>query len=124
MLYLLFAALLSLLLSCTTGAPDVPVCTELDMGRGWCTNSISDKEFYIDDKHPYEGKTWWELRPTFVMMPAASYVKFKAFIIKTCKQYGCNQKEVGSWDRRMNQMDQHLQEKGADVSVSPKTESP
>ena len=43
---------LSLLISCAS-TPDVPVCTEINPERGWCTNTISDVEFFIDEENPY-----------------------------------------------------------------------
>lgn len=118
-LSLSFAFLLSSLLSgCAIAPPDVPICTELDINRGWCTNTISGKEFYIDETHPWSPSgekkdlmTWWELRPTFVMVPYPSWVELKAFIIKICKQSGKCSGAVANWERTVEGMDTHLDQK-------------
>lgn len=110
-LLIALVTLSSLLLSCATMPPDVPVCVEVSPTRGWCTYTISDKEFYVDDENPlkiYDDQpalTWWELRPTFLLVPAPSYAKMKAYIIKTCKQNKCD-KHIGSWERRMERVEE------------------
>ena len=111
----ILAALLSFYLFGCASAPNVPVCTELSMTRGWCTNTISDEEFYIDDEHPHsftgdpkDAKTWWELRPYMVLLPTPSWVEVKSYIIKRCKQDGNCQDGVGNWERKINQMDEKL----------------
>ena len=87
------------------------------MSKGWCTYTVSDKEFYIDDDHPYDfndGKgpqTWWALRPTFVQVPAPTWAKVKEFIIKVCKQSGKCDKDVASWERKTQAIDKQLGEK-------------
>ena len=100
------ALLLSLIVSagCAT-APDVPVCVEITPSRGWCTYTISDKDFEISETKKHEGKTYWELRPTMLLVPASSWAKIKAFIIKTCKQHGNCDQAVSSWDRKLNSID-------------------
>lgn len=104
---------LSLLLSaCATVPPDVPICTELSMTRGFCTNTISDKSFFIDEEIKLEGKTWWELRPTMIQVPISSWVKIKAFIIKVCKEKGNCGDNISNWERRVFDLDQQIQLKG------------
>ena len=103
--------LLSLLLSaCAAMPPDTEVCIEINPVRGWCTMTISDKEFFIDEENPYDFKdgqgpvTWWQIRPLMLYVPSGSYAKMKAYIIKTCKQNKCD-KHIGSWNRRMERLE-------------------
>ena len=111
-LLIAFAALLSSLLSGCASAPDVPVCVELNPDRGFCTYTISDKDIYVDEQNPLEGKTWWNMRPEMVQVPPPSWAKIKAFIIKTCKQSNNCDSEVTSWDRRLDSIDEKLKAKG------------
>ncbi len=112
----LFAVAL-FLSSCAGSPPDVPLCVEISPTRGWCTNTVSNKEFEINDKNPYsfsEGQkpmTWWELRPTFVLVPAPSWAKIKAWIIKSCKGTKQCDKEIDSWERKIDSVDQKINEK-------------
>jgi hypothetical protein len=90
--------------------PDVPVCVEISPTRGWCTYTISDREFFIDDENPWniegeEPMTWWDLRPTLLLVPAPSYAKMKAYIVKTCKKDKCD-KFIGSWERRSKRLEE------------------
>lgn len=79
------------------------------MEKGWCTNTISDVEFYIDEARPHDfgdgkPKTWWELRPYMVMLPFPSWAELKAYLIKQCKRNNCDE-YIKSWERRVNKMD-------------------
>lgn len=105
--------LLSLLLEvgCATKPPDVPICTELSMTRGFCTNTISDKSFFIDEENKLDGKTWWELRPTMVQVPIPSWVEIKTFIIKVCKEKGNCGDNISNWERRVFQLDEQIKSK-------------
>lgn len=106
-LSILFASLLSSLISCTTHAPNVPVCVELSLDRGWCTNTVTAEEFYVDEQHPYKGKTWWDMRPNTVRLPSESWKELKVFIISVCKEHNiCS--EITSWDRTVNAIDNKL----------------
>lgn len=113
MLVLFFLSVLSL--SCAVKPPDVPACVELFPWQGWCRKTISDEEFYVDDEHPYKfdgktPKTWWEIRPTMIMLPPYSWGETKKFIILICKKNNqCS--EVTSWDRTVNRIDEKLGEK-------------
>jgi len=91
--------------------PDVPLCVEINPTRGFCTNTISDKDFYIDESHPVQllgddkPKTWWERRPFMVLVPVTSWKELKSYIIKQCKRTNCD-KYVQSWDRKINELEQ------------------
>lgn len=107
-----------LLSSCAHAPPDKPICIELDIARGWCTNTISGTEFYIDDAHPYsfsgEKKdlmTWWEMRPYMIYVPYSTWVEIKTFIIKICKSSGQCSGTVQSWDRTVERIDDRMEVK-------------
>lgn len=106
-----FALLLALILSGCASAPDVPVCVEINPARGYCVHTLSDKEYYVDDTNLLEGKTWWQHRPTMVQVPVTSWEKIKSFVIKSCRQSKACQKQVGSWERRVDAIDSEVQEK-------------
>lgn len=112
-----FTLLLPLLLSaCATNPPDAPVCVEITMDEGQCINIVSGKKFKIDEKEKFkdmEGvpRTWWELRPAMIQVPASSWAQIRAFIIKICKKNNQCQKEVSTWERSIQTIDAHLGEK-------------
>lgn len=101
-----FALATSLLAGCAT-VPDVPVCVEMSPVKGFCTNTVSDKDYEIDEQHPVKlpgdekAKTWWERRPYMLLIPATSWAELKAYIIKQCKRTDCDQ-YIKSWDRKLN----------------------
>lgn len=102
------AACLAILTSCAS-VPDVPVCVEIHPTRGFCTNTVSDKDYYIDETHPValgdeKAKTWWEMRPYMILVPTASWKEFKAYIIKQCKRTNCDQ-YIQSWERKISALD-------------------
>lgn len=105
--------LLSLLLEagCATKPPDVPICTELSMTRGFCTNTISDKSFFVDEENKLNGLSWWELRPTMVQVPITSWVEIKTFIIKVCKEKNNCGDQISNWERRVYDLDEQIQQK-------------
>lgn len=71
-------------LSSCAHVPDVPGCVELDPQRGYCVHTISATEFYIDEEHPFEGKTWPEVRAESVIAPASSWAAIKSYILRQC----------------------------------------
>jgi hypothetical protein len=77
----------SLLVSCAN-VPNVPVCFELDITRGYCINTLSQEGFYVDETNLLDGKTWFENRISMVMMPAKSWGELKSYILKNCKRTG------------------------------------
>ena len=108
---LLSLLLVLLLSSCSTLPPDVPVCVEFSPDHGRCVKIISGEKFDVDEKNLFEGKTWWEYRPAMIQMPASSWKEIKTFIIKMCKKYKTCQKEVTSWDRTIETLDENLDQK-------------
>lgn len=110
-LALLMGAFTLCALTSCAHVPDVLICTEISMSRGWCTKTISDEEFYVDDAHPYafDGKnkqTWWDARNLMIHVPVFSWVDIKTYIIQRCKTdpSGCNS-AVASWDRKIKDID-------------------
>lgn len=111
---MLLGTLLSLTVSCAS-TPNVPVCTELSVSKAFCTYTIEDKDFIIDDEHPYsftgnpkDAKTWWDMRPFMVMLPYQSWARLKSYIIKMCKQNGGCAENVGTWERKINKLDEKV----------------
>jgi hypothetical protein len=105
-LLILFVISLSLLLnlflsSCAT-VPDVPVCTKINLDKGWCTYTISEKEFYWDENHLYNGKTWWQATPTMIYLPLESWVKIKEYIIYECKKNSDCADNIGTWEGKIS----------------------
>jgi len=100
--------LLSLLISCGTTPPDIPLCTEITPDRGYCINTISSTEFEVNDTELLNGKTWWESRPLMIYMPTSSWVELKKFIIKICKKTKRCDKSISSWNRTVGIIDKKI----------------
>ena len=106
---MLFASLFVLLISsCGTTPPDTPFCTEINPSTGFCVNTISSKEFIVDDENLFEGKTWWEIRPFMILMPIESWTKIKAFIIKICKRSNKCSSSITNWERTVKIIDKNV----------------
>lgn len=69
--------------------------------------TVSDNDMVIDEQNKYDGKTWWELRPTMVYVPYPAWVKIKTTFIKVCKKklIQCDE-AISSWDRKINAVDE------------------
>lgn len=106
-----FALLSVSLISCATAPPDVPLCAEIHMSKGFCVHTISSKEFIVDDDHLFDGKTWWEMRPLMVHMPHSSWAQIKSYIIKQCKRTGQCDKAISSWERTIESVDKAVTQK-------------
>ena len=100
-----------ILASCATAPPDIPVCVEIHLAKGYCVNTISATEFTVDDKNKLDGLSWWDARPTMLMIPAKSWAKLKTYIITQCKRTGQCDKEISSWERTINSVDKALETK-------------
>jgi hypothetical protein len=101
----------SLLTSCATSPPDIPICVEITPSRGYCINTISSTEFEVNDHNLMNGVSWWHARPSMLMLPASSWAKLKVYIITQCKQTGACDKEVSNWERTVNAVDKTLENK-------------
>jgi hypothetical protein len=82
---------------------------ELDISKAFCTTPISGKDQIIDDTHLLEGKTYWDIRPTMILIPPSSYAAIKSFILKQCKRNPdmCD-KEIPAWDRATESVDKQI----------------
>ena len=91
--------------------PDKPICVETEIYEGHCTKIISGERFVINETNKYEDKTWFEHRPYMLLMPASTWTELKAYIVKACKRYGNCQKEISSWEKTVQIVDDQLKEK-------------
>lgn len=82
-LKILFALSLS---SCAHKIPDEPICLELNPDKGFCTYTITDKSYYV------ENEKWDALKADSLVMPIQSWANIKKFILKICADYGQCQK--------------------------------
>lgn len=103
-----FVALSLLQTSCATRPPDVPVCAEITPVRGSCVYTMSGRQVEINDRVTLGGKTWWEIRPAMLQMPASSWAAIKAWIIKTCKTTNQCGKAVTNWERTIEEVDANV----------------
>lgn len=99
------------LASCATPPPDKPLCVEMNINSGFCVKIMSGETFIVDEERKYEGKTWWDMRPAMIQMPASTWKELKAWIIKMCKKTNQCGEEVPSWDRTVNIIDSQLETK-------------
>ena len=83
---MLLASLSALILTSCASIPNGPACIELDEDKGWCTMTLSDQEFIVDQDHVYENKTWPELKATSIIVPASYWAKLKTALLKYCAQ--------------------------------------
>lgn len=96
-LLMLYVLLLILNASCAS-VPDTIICAEVSLSKGVCTYTVSQKTITIDDEHLYENQTWFDIRSKALTVPASSWAKLKAFMIKQCKVHKCDV-DISSWDR-------------------------
>lgn len=114
-LFAIWLALIASLLfstACAIKPPDTPVCFELSPTRGYCVNTISTQEFEVSDSKPFkdpttgEELTWWAMRPMMILLPVSSWVRIKAFILKVCHKYKCD--DIGQWETTVEKIDDAL----------------
>ncbi len=103
---IIFVFSLSLTLLSCAKVPDVPVCISLDDERGFCTYTISDKEFYVDNEdHLFEGKTWEQVKISSLIMPASSWAKIKAYILSQCKKHKDCKDDISKWEAKSSKLE-------------------
>lgn len=81
------------------------------MSRGYCINTISATEIEVNDYQKLDGQTWWQIRPTMLMLPASSWAKLKVYIITQCKRTGTCDREIASWSRTIEAVDKAMEER-------------
>lgn len=98
---------LSLLASCATTAPDVPVLTRLGPTQGYYVYTMSDKKGIVDDEHPLNGKTWHDYVIESIYVPVDSWKEIKVFILKMCKVHKCDGID---WKSKLDYIDASISE--------------
>ena len=92
---------ISLLVSCAN-LPDFVTCKELTPSSAKCIKVISEEKFDWNDDNLVNGKSYWEIRPTLLQIPADSYAELKAYLLKNCRRYqNCHElsKKIDALDR-------------------------
>lgn len=77
---------ISLLASACSSLPNFSACKELAPDRAKCIKVVSNEKYDWDDKNLVNGKTYWEIRPTLIQIPADSYADLKSYLLKECKR--------------------------------------
>lgn len=99
---------------------DKPVCTEITPDRGYCVTIISGKKEYIDDfkkmktfdeKGNLVEMTWFEMKPTMVLVPVQTYAALKKYLIMNCKKSKRCSENIDSWDRSMEIIEVEIESK-------------
>lgn len=91
---------------------DRAFCVEINISKGFCTTPISGKDQFVDDTNLLEGLSWFDMRPTMIMIPPSTYAALKKFIILQCKRHPdtCDS-EIPSWDRATATIDAQINSK-------------
>lgn len=101
-----------MLCGCSIAPPNVPVCIETNIDSAKCTTLISGENFVVDEKHLLEGKTYFQIRPQMILVPASSWVEIKKFVLDICHQTHQCDSAVGSWDTTLISISNDLDGKG------------
>jgi len=91
-----------LLISSCASIPDVPICAEINLSKGICTYTLSGKNIVVDDDHPLNGQTWFDMRSKILAVPASSWAEIKSWMIKQCKKTNKCDADISQWDRDIN----------------------
>ncbi len=110
-----------LLASCSSlNSIDKPVCTEITPDRGYCVTIISGKGQHVDDNIKLKtidsnGKavemTWFQMKPTMILVPVHTYAALKKYLIKNCKKSKKCKENIDSWDRSMEIIEKEVSSK-------------
>lgn len=66
--------------------------------------TISENEFFVDDERLWNKRTWREIEMTSLRVPAESWAKMKAYILKMCKKSNrCG--DLSRWERRAKKLE-------------------
>ena len=91
---------------------DDPVCVELAPDKANCVRIVSGENFDVDEQHPFEGKTWWEMRNDVIAVPTKTWVNLKILLVTICKKTNQCQQEIKNWERSVNIIDNQINSKG------------
>lgn len=88
---------------------DKPVCVEISMERGYCTTIISGKGFYVSEEEPWNGQTWFMMRPTHIRVPKETWAALKKYFIDNCKRTQACNVNIDSWNRAIKNIDEQVE---------------
>ena len=91
-----------ILLSSCASIPDVIGCRQQSVNSGFCTYTLTQKSFIVDDAHPYNNSTWLDMKINSVYLPAESWAKIKEYILKECKKNNNCSQNINNWDTKLN----------------------
>lgn len=98
--------------ACTSlKVPDDPVLVEISPRKAFAVWTVTDKSQYVDDFNLLDGKTYWDLRPTLVLLPPKTWKDIKVFIIDSCKMLDTCQKDIAKWQKKIDSIDEQLNKK-------------
>ncbi len=66
--------------------------------------TVSEGEFIIDKDHLFNGKNWDQVEQSSLRIPAESWARIKAYMLKMCKKT----KKCGNlsrWDKRAKKLE-------------------
>jgi hypothetical protein len=87
---LLLLLLLLLLENCATQPPNVPILTRLNATQCFYVYTMSRASGIVDDENLLNGKTCHDYLIESLYLPVDSWKEIKSFILKMCKQKGCD----------------------------------
>ena len=101
---------LGLISSCSTTPPNIMLCKEISMSKGWCTTVISGEEQFVDENNLLNGRSWWDQRQEMIQMPYKSWVDLKSYVIKSCKKYGHCDSSIAKYENTIQNIDKQIGE--------------
>lgn len=105
---------------CQHKPPDFNLCVEMSLARGECIKVMSGEKVHVDEDHKLHDKTWWQSRPTNLIIPFEDWMDIKKWIIDLCKQnqqQNMCDKNVSTWERSIQTVDQFQSDKSVPVST-------
>ena len=98
----LLIASLALSLNGCANIPDEPICAEISLSKGICTYTVSGKTIIVDDNNLLDNQTWFDIRVKALTVPARTWAKFKAYLIKQCKKTNQCSANISDWGRDLD----------------------
>jgi len=74
-------------------------------------HTVTALEGYWDEQHKMYGKTYWEAKPTLVLVPQQSWVELKAWIIEECRLSGQCDGHISNWRRSVESVDKLVEDR-------------
>lgn len=101
-------SLFALALSGCASVPNGPVCVSLTPVRGYCIETLSEKEYPVDDVNLLDGKTWRELEMVSLRVPPGYWAQIKAYLLKQCRKNKNCRGDLGKWETKADKVDQAM----------------